>query len=102
MLIVKIFVHKEFGDIRTLNINNKPWFVGEDVATALGYSNSQEAIRDHVDEDDRIVYSRSDTQDIVIINEFGLCSLISSSELESAKIFKRWVKTKVLPRLEKN
>ena len=101
---LKIFAHKEFGDIRTLNINNEPWFVGKDVAIALGYSNPQKAIRDHIDDEDKTVnesFTVNGTKG-VLINESGLYSLILSSKLESAKRFKRWVTTEVLPSIRKN
>jgi len=101
---LQIFSNPEFGSIRTVDQNGEPWFVGKDVATALGYGNPQKAIRDHVDEQDRGV-NEMDTpggkQPIAIINESGLYSLIFSSKLEGAVRFKRWVTSEVLPQIRK-
>ena len=95
---LQIFSNPEFGDIRTVDQNGEPWFVGKDVAAALGYGNPQKAIRDHVDEQDRGV-NEMDTpggkQPIAIINESGLYSLIFGSKLEGAVRFKRWVTSEV-------
>ncbi len=102
---LQIFKNEEFGEVRSLLINNEPCFVGKDVALILGYSNPQKAIRDHIDEDDkrteRIVHPQGGTQDTVIINESGLYSLILSSKLPTAKKFKRWVTNEVLPSIRK-
>lgn len=104
MANIQIFTSPEFGDIRTVDQNGEPWFVGKDVAAALGYGNPQKAIRDHVDEQDRGV-NEMDTpggkQSIAIINESGLYSLIFGSKLEGAVRFKRWVTSEVLPTLRK-
>lgn len=101
---LQIFNSKEFGDIRTVTINNEPWFVGKDVAEALGYSNSRKALSDHVHDDDKGV-TKCDTlggkQDLTIINESGLYALIFGSKLESAKRFKHWVTSEVLPAIRK-
>lgn len=101
---LQIYNNEEFGDIRTVTINNEPWFVGKDVAEALGYSNPRKAIGDHVHEDDKGV-TKCDTlggrQDLVIINESGLYALIFGSKLESAKRFKHWVTSEVLPSIRK-
>ncbi|WP_203261159.1 phage antirepressor [Streptococcus uberis] len=92
-------------EVRTVTINNEPYFVGKDIAYILGYSNSRQALRSHVDEDDKGV-SNFDTlggkQDLVIINESGLYSLILSSKLPQAKEFKRWVTSEVLPTIRKH
>ena len=92
-------------DVRTVIINNEPYFVGKDVAEILGYTNSRQALKNHVDEDDKVV-SKCDTpggkQDLVIINESGLYSLILSSKLPQAKEFKRWVTSEVLPTIRKH
>ena len=92
-------------DVRTVIINNEPYFVGKDVAEILGYTNSRQALKNHVDEDDKGV-SKRDTpggkQDLVIINESGLYSLILSSKLPQAKEFKRWVTSEVLPTIRKH
>ncbi|MFQ7776642.1 MAG: phage antirepressor [Streptococcus lutetiensis] len=96
-------------EVRTLTIDNEPWFVGKDVADILGYSNSKDALNKHVDLDDKQIIQRSQiaTLDIpnrglTIINESGLYSLILSSKLPQAKDFKRWVTSEVLPTIRKN
>lgn len=92
-------------DVRAVTINNEPYFVGKDVAGILGYSGTAKAIRTHVDGEDKGV-TTMDTpggkQDLVIINESGLYSLILSSKLPQAKEFKRWVTSEVLPTIRKN
>lgn len=106
---LQIFNSKEFGDIRTVTIDNEPWFVGKDVAEALGYSNSSKAVSDHVSEEDRILKMlEADSQNgnvvktqTTIINESGLYALIFGSKLESAKRFKHWVTSEVLPTIRK-
>lgn len=102
---IKIFNNAEFGEIRVMLIDDDPWFVGKDIAVALGYNNPQKAIRDHVDEQDKGV-NEMDTpggkQPIIIINESGLYSLIFSSKLESAQRFKHWVTHEVLPSIRKH
>lgn len=104
MTELQIFNSEEFGDMRTVTIDNEPWFVGKDVAEALGYSNSRKALTDHVHEDDKGV-TKCDTpggkQDLSIINESGLYALIFGSKLESAKRFKHWVTAEVLPTIRK-
>lgn len=95
----------EDNQIRALKVNNEPWFVGKDLANVLGYSNPQKAIRDHIDPDDlrgeRIV-TPSGKQMTIITNESGMYSLILSSKLPSAKKFKRWVTSKVLPAIRED
>ena len=101
---LQIFNSEEFGDIRTVTIENEPWFVGKDVATALGYSNPQKAVRDHISAQDRGVNEMdtpSGRQNLGIINESGLYALIFGSKLESAKRFKHWVTSEVLPAIRK-
>lgn len=105
---LQVFKNQEFGSVRTLVINNEPWFVGKDVADVLGYSNSRKALNDHVDaEDKEVLTSRNVTLEnipnrgITVVNESGLYSLILSSKLPSAKKFKRWVTSEVLPALRK-
>ena len=101
---LQIFDNPEFGCIRTVTIDEEPWFVGKDVALALQYTEPQKAVRTHVDAEDRGV-SEMDTpggrQALAIINESGLYSLIFGSKLESAKRFKHWVTSEVLPALRK-
>jgi prophage antirepressor-like protein len=99
---LKVFENSEFGSIRTVNIDNEPYFVGKDVAQVLGYSNTRKAIADHVDDEDKkdgvtIRDTIGRNQSTVAINESGLYSLILSSKLPSAKRFKRWVTSEVLP-----
>ena len=97
---IKIFENQEFGKVRALEIDGKPYFLGKDVADALGYTNPQKAIRDHVDIEDklseRFVLS-GQNREATVISESGLYSLVLSSKLESAKRFKRWVTSEVLP-----
>lgn len=102
---LKVFKNAEFGSIRTVTINNEPYFVGKDVAEALGYSNARDAIIKHVDEEDKGV-AKCDTlggkQNLTIINESGLYSLILSSKLPTAKKFKHWVTSEVLPSIREH
>lgn len=100
---IKIFKNPQFGAIRTMEKDGEPWFAGKDVAIALGYSNPQKAIRDHIDSEDRTVnesFTVNGTP-ITLINESGLYSLILSSKLPTAKEFKRWVTSEVLPSIRK-
>ena len=103
--VFKNLVHPEFGELRTVEINGEPWFVGKDVATALGYTNSRDAIATHVFADDKGVES-IDTlggrQKMTIINESGLYALVFGSRLKIAKDFKHWVTSEVLPSIRKN
>ena len=99
-----IFNSPEFGQIRSVEIDGEPWLVGKDVAAALGYSNPRKALIDHVDEEDKGVTkcdTPGGTQEMTIINESGLYSLILSSKLPGAKKFKRWVTSEVLPSIRK-
>lgn len=101
---LQIFNSEEFGDIRTVTINNEPWFVGKDVAEALGYSEPRSAVSKKIDEADRGVAEMetpSGKQNMTIINESGLYALIFGSKLESAKRFKHWVTSEVLPAIRK-
>ena len=101
---IKIFENEEFGSIRTLEINGKPYFVGKDVADILGYQNGSRDINRHVDEDDRekvMIFDGNQDKVSIIINESGLYSLILSSKLPNAKKFKRWVTSDVLPAIRK-
>lgn len=98
------FSNPEFGQVRTVEINGTPWLVGKDVAIALGYKNPQRAIRDHVDTEDQGVtktVTPSGEQEMLIINESGLYSLILSSKMPKAKAFKHWVTSEVLPAIHK-
>ena len=102
---MQIFNNEEFGEVRTVVIDGEPWFVGKDVANALGYSRERDAISNHVDKDDAVKHGVTDSmgreQQTTIINESGLYSLIFGSKLPSAKKFKRWVTSEVLPSLRK-
>lgn len=94
----------ENHEVRSLLLNNEPWFVGKDVADVLGYADTNQAIRKHVDNEDRLTRRFDGTgqsRDMTIINESGLYSLVLSSKLPSAKKFKRWVTSEVLPALRK-
>lgn len=100
----EIFNHPEFGNLRCIEKDGEPWFVGKDVAMALGYSNTRDALSRHVDVEDKGVVNHdtpSGIQKMTIINESGLYSLILSSKLESAKRFKHWVTSEVLPCIRK-
>lgn len=106
---IQIFNNPGFGEIRAVSINNEPWFVGKDVAHVLGYSNTKDALSRHVDAEDKLqndgVVIRDPMgreQHPTIINESGLYSLILTSKLPTAKAFKRWVTSEVLPAIRKN
>ena len=91
---LQVFTSNEFGEVRTVVINDTPWFVGKDVAVVLGYQNSSRDINRHVDEEDRQNYQNGtfdSPRGMTVINESGLYSLILSSKLPKAKEFKRWV-----------
>ncbi len=102
---IEIYQSEEFGQIRTVMVENQPWFVGRDVASALQYKDSTNALKSHVDADDkmgwRITTPSRGVQRMTIINESGLYALIFGSKLESAKRFKRWVTAEVLPAIRK-
>ena len=101
----QIFKNAEFGQIRTCLVNGETYFVGKDVASALGYKNASKAMADHVDDEDKGVtkrYTLGGNQEMTVINESGLYALILSSKLESAKRFKRWVTSEVLPAIRQN
>lgn len=101
-----IFKHPEFGKLRTAEIDGEPWMVGRDVAAALGYSNTRDALAKHVDDEDKNTVAFRDgtsgNPNQTLINESGLYSLILSSKLPSAKKFKRWVTAEVLPSIRRN
>lgn len=122
---IKIFENPEFGTIRTVEINKEPWFVGKDVAEALGYKNTKDAIGNHVDDFDKRIFQRSKNatlenhlpkdvfpvnfvdatipnRGLTVINESGLYSLILSSKMPKAKEFKHWVTSEVLPAIRKH
>lgn len=101
---LKIFESEEFGQVRTIVIDNEPWFVGKDVAKALGYKDSSDALKKHVGDDDKLTRRFADSgqnRKMYVINESGLYSLIFGSKLESAKRFKHWVTSEVLPSIRR-
>ena len=105
MTDLQIFNSPEFGEIRTIEKNGEPWFVGKDVAAALGYEKPTDAVRKHVDVEDRGISKMetpSGAQETTIINESGLYSLVLSSKLPTAKKFKRWVTSEVIPSIRKH
>lgn len=98
------FTSEEFGEVRTVIINGEPWFVGKDVAVALGYKDTSDALKKHVDVEDKLTRQFADSgqsRKMYIVNESGLYSLILSGKLDSAKRFKRWVTSEVLPTIRK-
>ena len=99
------FENKEFGQIRVIELNGEPWFIGKDVAEKLGYAEPRSTVSKKVDKEDRGVAkieTPSGIQEMTVINESGLYSLILSSQLGSARKFKRWVTSEVLPQIRKN
>lgn len=101
---IQVFNNPEFGEIRTVSINDEPWFVGKDVAQVLEYQNPSKAIADHVDHEDKLnneSLSSLGQRGGWLINESGLYSLILGSKLPGAKKFKRWVTSEVLPSIRK-
>lgn len=113
MMDVQVFNNEEFGQVRTLEIDGVPYFVGKDVAEVLGYSDTNQAIRSHVDEEDKLTrqfYGSGQKRNMVIINESGVYNLIfgaakqsANTEIkEKAKAFKRWVTSEVLPTIRKH
>lgn len=106
---LQIFRKEEFGEIRAVTIDGEPWFVGKDVVSILGYANQNEAIQDHIDKEDKLNSKTLSSFNLDLgqrggwlINESGLYSLILSSKLESAKKFKHWVTSEVLPSIRKH
>ena len=104
-----VFENSAFGSVRTVELDGEPWFVGKDVATALGYSNTKDALAKHVDPEDKrqddgvaICDPMGREQHPTIINESGLYSLVLSSKLPTAKQFKRWITSEVIPAIRKN
>lgn len=101
---LQIFNSPEFGQVRTVTIDGEPWFIAKDVATALGYSNTRDAIAKHVDDDDKntvVIRDGKGNPNQTIINESGLYSLVLSSKLPTAKKFKHWITSEVLPAIRK-
>ena len=105
MTDIQVFNNPEFGSIRTVDQNGEPWFVGKDVALALGYKDTVNALKSHVDDQDKTgwrITTQFGEKDTTIINESGLYLLIFSSKLEGAQRFKRWVTSEVLPSIRKH
>lgn len=101
---IQIFNSVEFGTIRTIQIDNEPWFVAKDLTDKLGYANGRDAVALHVDEEDKSNVGISDgsqNRNMTIVNESGLYSLILSSKLEGAKKFRRWITSEVIPQIRK-
>ena len=101
---LKIFSNEEFGEVRTIEIDGEPWFVGKDVALRLGYRDTSDALKNHVDDEDKLTRCFADSgqnREMYIINESGLYSLVLSSKLESARKFKRWITSEVIPQIRK-
>lgn len=101
---LQVFNNAEFGQVRTIVKNEEVWFVGKDVAEALGYSNTRDALTKHIDNEDRAdvaIHDGRQNRSMIIINESGLYSLVFSSKLPSAKKFKHWVTREVLPSIRK-
>lgn len=102
---IKVFENSQFGNIRSIDIEGEPFFVGKDIADALGYSNNRDALKRHVHDEDKadvVIHDGSQNRSMVAINESGLYSLILSSELPDARKFKRWVTGEVLPAIRKD
>lgn len=102
---LQVFENEEFGKVRVLEIDGQPWFVGKDVADVLSYRNTRDALKKHVDEEDKAdvaIHDGSQNRNMTIINESGLYSLILSSKLPHAKKFKRWVTSEVLPSIRRH
>lgn len=103
--VLQVFNSPEFGKVRTTVIDGEPWFVGKDIAVALGYRDTSDAMKKHVDSDDKLTRRFADSgqsREMYIINESGLYSLILSSKLPTAKKFKHWVTSEVLPDIRKH
>lgn len=101
---IQVFNNSEFGTVRTVEVNREPFFVGKDVADILGYQNGSRDINRHVDEEDRhkiMLFDGNQDKETIVINESGLYSLVLSSKLPTAKKFKRWVTSEVLPAIRK-
>lgn len=102
---IRIFSSPEFGEIRTIEVNGEPWLVGKDVAQVLGYSDTDQALRKHVDEEDKLTRQfngSGQNRAMTIINESGLYALVLSSKLPTAKKFRRWVTAEVLPSIRRH
>lgn len=102
---VTLFTNDEFGTVRTTVIDGEPWFVGKDVASALGYRDTSDAMKKHIDDDDKLTRQFADSgqsRSVYVINESGVYALVFGSKLPRAKEFKRWVTREVLPSIRKH
>lgn len=102
--MVKVFENEQFGKVRAINIDGESWFVGKDVAEALGYNDTDQALRRHVDKEDKLTRNfngSGQNRKMTTINESGLYSLVLSSKLPTAKAFKRWITSEVIPSIRK-
>lgn len=102
---IQIFNNEQFGQVRVITKDGEPWFVGKDIATILGYKDTSDSLKRHVDTDDKLTRCFTDTgqsREMIVINESGLYSLILGSKLPSAKKFKKWVTSDVLPSIRKH
>lgn len=102
---IQLFTNPEFGEIRTVEVNGDTWFVGRDIAAALGYSATRNAIFAHVDDEDKLTHRISASgqmREVILINESGVYALIFSSKLDKAKKFKHWVTSEVLPTIRRH
>ncbi|MDU3423143.1 MULTISPECIES: phage antirepressor [Peptostreptococcus] len=102
---IQAFNSLEFGQIRTINIEGEPWFIGKDIAAALGYKDTSDAIKRHIFNEDKLTRCFTDSgqgREMTIINESGMYSLVLSSKLEKAKLFKRWITNDILPSIRKH
>ena len=102
--MVKVFENEQFGKVRAINIDGESWFVGKDVAEALGYNDTYQALRRHVDKEDKLTRNfngSGQNRKMTTINESGLYSLVLSSKLPTAKAFKRWITSEVIPSIRK-
>ena len=102
---IKIFENEQFGEVRTVVIDSEPYFVGKDIAKILGYRDTSDALKRHIDEEDKLTRCFTDSgqnRNMYVINESGLYSLILSSKMPQAKEFKRWVTSEVLPSIRKH
>ncbi len=102
---LRVFRNVRFGDIRTVEIDGDPWFVGKDIAAAVGYKDTSDALKNHVEDSDKLTRRFADSgqnREMYIINESGLYSLILSSKLDRAKKFKKWITSEVIPSIRKN
>ena len=100
---LQVFNNEEFGKVRVVEIDNEPWIIGKDVAEILGYKNTRDALKNHVDEEDKAgvaIHDGRQNREMTAINESGFYSLVLGSKLPGAKKFKRWVTSEVLPTIK--